>query len=897
MLPNLLVNGAAGIAVGMATNIPPHNLGEVVDAITFLLENQDLTPDERLEGVIARIHGPDFPTAGFIMGREGILQAYRTGRGSVVMRARAEIEVRKNDRESIVITEIPYQVNKARLIEKIADLARDERVRGIADVRDESDRQGMRVVVDVKKGEPAQVVLNNLYKHTPLQDTFGVIFLAIVDQRPRVLNILDACELFVDFRRDVVRRRTAYELRKAEARAHVLEGFVIALDHLDEVIALIRAARTPEIARQGLLARFALSEIQADEILKLQLQRLTGLERQKIVDELAELRLRIADLKDILASAKRIDAIVGEELRAIRDAHGDPRRTQIVGAANEIAVEDLIADEDVAISITHSGYIKRTSITSYRAQRRGGRGRMGMKTKDEDFVSNLFIASTHSYILIFTNRGRIYWLKVHEIPDVGPQGKGKAIVNLVQLTGGEKLAAFCAVRDFGSGGFVLLATRRGIVKKTELAAFSNPQTLGDHRPVGRGRRPADRRRPDLGRGRASHRDRERDGDPLLGEGRPADGPYGLRGQGDRARRGGRRGEPAGGPGGRHRPHRHPQRLRQAHHPRRVPHPEPGGQGAHRHQSVRSKRAGGGSELPAGRRTGDADHRKGYDHPAEHGGDLDDRSQHPGCPPDPARRGRPSGLGRPSGRTGRRRREPGGPDGRGSRSVQGGTMRERTTALAVALGLAVAGLACSSPEKNVVNQYFGALRANDQGTLTSFAMVAFDQAVDDFKVVSVGPGTKTPATLPDLVKKAAELEVQQKANEKEYRAWGNDLAVYPKLDRMREVRSKGGKMPADLQATADKFDAYQAKDRELKKAVSDAKAAVEREKRNVALSVGQADDIETLTGEVLSKDVDLNLTIGGQVKPYVMTLRKYELTGGTGTRMVARWVVESLVPKG
>jgi DNA gyrase subunit A len=478
VLPNLLVNGSAGIAVGMATNIPPHNLGEVVDALTFLLENPDLTPDERLEGTIARIHGPDFPTAGFIMGRDGILQAYRTGRGSVVMRARAEIEVRKNDRESIVITEIPYQVNKARLIEKIADLARDERVRGIADVRDESDRQGMRVVVDVKKGEPAQVVLNNLYKHTPLQDTFGVIFLAIVDQRPRVLNILDACELFVDFRRDAVRRRTAYELRKAEARAHVLEGYKVALDHLDEVIALIRAAPNPEVAKQGLLARFALSEIQADEILKLQLQRLTGLERQKIVDELAELSLRIADLRDILASGKRIDAIVGEELRQVRDVHADPRRTQIVGAANEIAIEDLIADEDVAISITHSGYIKRTSITSYRAQRRGGRGRMGMKTKDEDFVSNLFIASTHSYILIFTNRGRIYWLKVHEIPDVGPQGKGKAIVNLVQLSGGESLAAFCAVRDFGSGGFVLLATRRGIVKKTELAAFSNPRPSG-----------------------------------------------------------------------------------------------------------------------------------------------------------------------------------------------------------------------------------------------------------------------------------------------------------------------------------------------------------------------------------------------------------------------------------
>jgi len=478
VLPNLLVNGAAGIAVGMATNIPPHNLGEVVDALTFLLESQDLTPDERLEGVIARIQGPDFPTAGFIMGREGILSAYRTGRGSIVMRARAEIEARKGDRESIVITEIPYQVNKARLIEKIAELAREERIRGIQDVRDESDRQGMRIVVDVKKGEPAQVILNNLYKHTPLQDSFGTIFLAIVDQRPRVLNLLDACELFIDFRREVVRRRTAFELRKAEARAHVLEGYVIALDHLDEVIALIRAARTPEIAKQGLVTRFTLSEIQADEILKLQLARLTGLERQKIQDELKELVVRIADLKDILASAARIDAIIGNELKEIRETHGDPRRTQIVAAANEIAVEDLIVDEDVAISITHTGYIKRTSITSYRAQKRGGRGRVGMKTRDLDFVSDLFIASTHSYILIFTDRGRIYWLKVHEVPDVGPQGKGKAVVNLVQLVDGEKIAAFCAVRDFASGGFVLLVTRRGIVKKTELTAFSNPRPSG-----------------------------------------------------------------------------------------------------------------------------------------------------------------------------------------------------------------------------------------------------------------------------------------------------------------------------------------------------------------------------------------------------------------------------------
>ncbi len=478
VLPALLVNGAAGIAVGMATNIPPHNLEEVVEGLVFLLESPDLTPDERLEGLINRIPGPDFPTAGLILGRAGIRQAYRTGRGSVVMRARAEIELRKGDRESIVVTEIPYQVNKARLIEKIADLARDDKVRGIVDVRDESGRQGMRVVVDVRKGEPAQVVLNNLYKHTQLQDTFGIILLAIVEQRPRVLNLLDACELFVDFRRVVVRRRTAYELRKAEARAHILEGYVVALDHLDEVIALIRASKTPEMAREGLVTRFELTEIQAEEILKLQLQRLTGLERQKIVDELAELRTRIADLKDILASPRRIDEIIKDELGQLKAAHGSPRRTEIREAANEIVLEDLIADEDVAVSVSHTGYIKRTALTNYRAQRRGGRGKVGMKTRDEDFVSDLFIASTHSYILIFTDRGRIYWLKVHEIPDVSRQGKGKAVVNLISLRRGEKIAAMLPVRDFRSGGHVILATRRGIIKKTTLAAFSKPRPSG-----------------------------------------------------------------------------------------------------------------------------------------------------------------------------------------------------------------------------------------------------------------------------------------------------------------------------------------------------------------------------------------------------------------------------------
>ncbi len=477
-VPNLLVNGAAGIAVGMATNIPPHNLGEVVDGLLFLLDNKDLTPDERLEGLMARIAGPDFPTAGFICGRAGIRQAYRTGRGSILMRARADIEIRKGDRESIVITEIPYQVNKARLIEKTAELVRDKKIEGVSEIRDESDRDGMRIVIDVKKGESSQVLLNNLYKHTQLQDTFGVILLAIVDQRPKVLNLLEATELFLDFRREVVRRRTAFELRKAEARAHILEGLVIALDHLDEVIALIRASKTPPDAKAGLMARFSLTQIQSEAILEMQLQRLTSLERQKIVDELKDIRALIADLKDILASPKRIDHMIADELKTIRESHADPRRTEIMEAVDEITVEDMIADEDVAISITHSGYIKRTSISAYRSQKRGGRGRVGMKTKDEDFVDNLFIASTHSYILIFTDRGRAYWLKVHAIPEVGPQGKGKAVVNLVKLQPAEKIAAFCAVRDFSAGGYVVLVTRKGVVKKTELLAFANPRSGG-----------------------------------------------------------------------------------------------------------------------------------------------------------------------------------------------------------------------------------------------------------------------------------------------------------------------------------------------------------------------------------------------------------------------------------
>ena len=476
--PNLLVNGAAGIAVGMATNIPPHNLREIVDALVYLLENTNLERGERLAGVLERVPGPDFPTGGFLYGREGIRQAYTTGRGSIVMRARTEIETRKGDREAIVVTEIPYQVNKARLIERIAELVRDKRIDGISDVRDESDRDGMRIVVDVRRGENAQVILNNLYKSTPLQDTFGIIMLAIVDQRPRTLGLFETCELFLDFRRDVVRRRARYELKKAEARAHILEGYVVVLGDLDRAIALIRASANPAAAKAALLEHFPLSEIQAEEILKLQLQRLTGLERQKILDELAELRIEIARLRALLASAELIDAAITAELRQIAQDHGDERRTQIIERLDALTAEELVAEEDVAISITHEGYIKRTSIDSYRSQRRGGRGRVGMRTKEEDFVDRLFIASTHSYVLIFTDRGRVHWLKVHEIPEVGPQGRGKAIVNLVHLHAGEKIAACSAVKDFGGDAFVLLATRQGLVKKTELSAYSNPRAGG-----------------------------------------------------------------------------------------------------------------------------------------------------------------------------------------------------------------------------------------------------------------------------------------------------------------------------------------------------------------------------------------------------------------------------------
>ncbi len=485
--PNLLVNGSAGIAVGMATNVPPHNLREVVDACIWLIEHTHfadgappLTRADKLRNLIKLVPAPDFPTGGYIMGRQGAIEAYMTGRGSILMRAKSEIETnKKGDRQSIVVTEIPYQVNKVRVIERIADLVREKVIEGISDLRDESDRDGMRMVIELKRGETPEVVLNNLYKHTQLQMSFGVIMLAIVGGRPKVMTLLELIETFIEFRRDVVRRRTEFDLRKAEARYHILEGLKIALDHIDAVITLIRASKSPAEARDGLMTQFSLSQIQAQAILDMQLQRLTGLERQKILDELADLLKTIERLRAILASERLLMQIIVDELKVIRDKYGDDRRTEIVeGESGELSIEALINEEDMAITVSNTGYIKRTAISTYRNQRRGGKGRIGMRTREEDFVSHLFVASTHAYIMIFTDRGRAYWLKVHEIPDVGPDGKGKSIANLVSMEAGEKIAATLAVKEFPEDKFVVMGTLKGVVKKTSLDAFSNPRAGG-----------------------------------------------------------------------------------------------------------------------------------------------------------------------------------------------------------------------------------------------------------------------------------------------------------------------------------------------------------------------------------------------------------------------------------
>ena len=481
--PNLLINGSTGIAVGMATSIPPHNMREVIDGVIAVIERRQASAEEKFRALLQAIPAPDFPSGGTIVGRAGIVRAYKTGRGGFTLRGKATFEEsKKGDRVSIVITEIPYQVNKASLVGDIAELVREKKIEGISDLRDESSRDGMRIVVELKRGELPDVILNNLYKHTKLQTSYGITLLAIVGARPRVLSLLEVVELFVEFRRDVVRRRTEFELRKAEARAHVLEGLKIALDHLDAVITLIRGSKNPNEARAGLMANFGLTTIQAQAILDMQLQRLTGLERQKILDELAELRALIERLRAILSSDELLIRIVLDELKAIRDQHGDDRRTTIVeDEEGEFRVEDLIADEDVVITATSTGYIKRTALDEYRSQRRGGKGLIGMTTRDEDVVEHLFVANTHAYLLIFTDRGHCYWLRVYDVPDVSRSSKGKSIANLVNMSEGEKVAALLRVQAFPDQEderFIVMGTKKGTIKKTDLRAFSNPRSAG-----------------------------------------------------------------------------------------------------------------------------------------------------------------------------------------------------------------------------------------------------------------------------------------------------------------------------------------------------------------------------------------------------------------------------------
>ena len=473
-VPNLLVNGSSGIAVGMATNIPPHNLTEIVDALVKVIESPDVTIDELMETV----PGPDFPTHGYIYGRQGIREAYTTGRGIITLRAKAHVEKMRGGREAIIVTELPYQVNKSALIEKIGELIRDKKIEGISERRDESSREGIRIVLELGRGELPQIVMNQLYKHTPMQSTFGIIMLALVGRRPQVVNLKQMLQEFVTFRREVVTRRTKYDLARAEEKAHILEGLRKAVDHLDVVIRLIRQAESPDAAKDALMNRLDLSETQAKAILDMRLQRLTQLERHKIVEEHEQTLALIADLKGILASEQRLMGIIKDELQALKTEFGDERRTAILEETTDLTIEDLLADEDMVVTITRSGYIKRTHVEAYRSQKRGGKGVMGMETKEEDIVEDLFVASTHSYLLFFTNKGKVHWLKVHEIPEGGRMAKGKAMVNVLSLAEGEQVATCVPVRDFESGGYILFATKQGTVKKTELSAFSHPRAGG-----------------------------------------------------------------------------------------------------------------------------------------------------------------------------------------------------------------------------------------------------------------------------------------------------------------------------------------------------------------------------------------------------------------------------------
>jgi DNA gyrase subunit A len=470
-IPNLLINGGSGIAVGMATNIPPHNLGEIVDGVIYLIKHPKATLDKIMEFVL----GPDFPTGGYIFGQEGIKSAYETGKGIIRLRARAMIERgRKNERDRIVINEIPYQLNKSRLLENIADLVNSKKIEGIADIRDESDREGMRIVLEIRRGEFPEVILNNLYKHTALQSSFGIIMLAIVDKQPKVLGLIDMMRYFISHRQDVVRRRTRFELKKAEHRAHILEGLTIALDHLDEVIALIRASRTVAQARKGLITNFSLTKIQAQAILEMQLQKLTGLERDNIVKEYQELKKLIAKLRKILGSEELILDIIVDELKEIKQQYQDERRTEIIKEeVSELKPEDLIKEEDVVLTYTSSGYVKRTSLSYYHFQSRGGKGRRGISMKPEDVVQDVFISSTHSYLLILTNKGNLYWLKALLIPDLGVSSRGKSIKNLVEMEPDEKAASVVAVKEFPGDKYIVMLCSDGRIKKTRLSDFQH----------------------------------------------------------------------------------------------------------------------------------------------------------------------------------------------------------------------------------------------------------------------------------------------------------------------------------------------------------------------------------------------------------------------------------------
>ena len=466
-IPNLLVNGSQGIAVGMATNIPPHNLGEVIDGVVMMIDNQDVTIKE----LMTKIKGPDFPTAGIIMGKDGIRSAYETGRGKIKVRAKAEIEEMNGGKSRIVVTEIPYLVNKSRLIEKIADLVRDKKVEGISDLRDESDREGMRIVIEIKRDANANVILNQLYKHTQLEDTFGVIMLALVDGEPKVLNLKEVLKYYLDFQKEVIERRTRYDLNKAEARAHILEGLRIALDNIDEVINIIRSSKTVADAKQNLTERFGLTEVQSQAIVDMRLARLTGLERDKIEEEYAELIKTINYLKEVLANERLVYQIIREEILEIKKKYSDARRTKITRKMDDIDIEDLIQEEDVVITLTHFGYIKRLSIDTYTAQKRGGKGIVGLSTREDDVVENLFITSTHNNILFFTNQGRVYKMKAFEIPEASRQAKGIAIVNLLQLNTKERIQAVMTIKEFEDNKYLTMVTKNGIVKRCSLTQF------------------------------------------------------------------------------------------------------------------------------------------------------------------------------------------------------------------------------------------------------------------------------------------------------------------------------------------------------------------------------------------------------------------------------------------